>query len=102
VLVIIPSTGVIFFQLIASVMILIGLGLGWAWGVIVMKAALATRPASVVQERLRALEEMSKNATNPSAYMEDQLLSGYMLDTRVSVTYYCLIGFFLYLTASSL
>jgi hypothetical protein len=41
-----PPTGILFIQLMATLSILVGLSIGWAWGVIAMKAALTTRPAA--------------------------------------------------------
>ena len=94
---IVPPSGIFFFHAMAYFSVLVGLGLGWAWGVIVMKAGLATRPASEVQAKYADLEDMAKTAPVPAEFVSSQLLQGYMLDTRVSVTYYCLIGLFIYL-----
>jgi len=69
-----------------------------------MKAALATRPQAETNARLAQLgQEASRNTTNveqasgQSAYAQVLLLDGFMLDTRVTVTYFCMLGLFIYL-----
>lgn len=68
-----------------------------------MKAALATRPAADLEARYALLEQMAKNTTyvsqasGQSQYLQIQIFEGFMLDTRVTLTYFCLIGLFIYL-----
>lgn len=72
-----------------------------------MKAALATRPAADTNARLQQLAQlMPKNLTNveqasgQSKWIRQQIFEGFMLDARVSVTYFCMIGLFVYLVVS--
>ncbi|RDW62426.1 hypothetical protein BP6252_11859 [Coleophoma cylindrospora] len=98
-----PPAGNLFIQLFTSISVLLGLALGWAWGVIAMKAALATRPAADVNARYALLQQMALNATHngtlssPTEYAQIQIFNGFMLDTRVTITYYCMVGLFIYL-----
>ena len=89
-------------HLIAAVTVLLGLTTAWAWGVITMKAALATRPDADRQARLTELHKMavSQNTTDPNTYAEIKVLNGFMLDTSVTGTYFCMIGLYLYLIVS--
>ncbi|RDW66627.1 hypothetical protein BP5796_09376 [Coleophoma crateriformis] len=98
-----PPAGNLFIQLFTSISVLLGLALGWAWGVIAMKAALATCPAAEVNARYALLQQMALNATHngtlssPTEYAQIQIFNGFMLDTRVTITYYCMVGLFIYL-----
>jgi hypothetical protein len=96
-----PPAGILFIQLMATISILVGLSIGWAWGIIAMKAALATRPAADLAARYALLQQMSRNATNTGQatgdFLQIQIFEGFMLDTRVTVTYFCLVGLFVYL-----
>ncbi|EXK24706.1 hypothetical protein FOMG_18584 [Fusarium oxysporum f. sp. melonis 26406] len=87
-------------------MICVGVCLGWAWGVITMKAALATRPQSDVNARYTELQQSApENTTNveqasgQSTYAQVAVFEGFMLDTRVTATYFCMLGLFIYLVA---
>ncbi|KAF7555184.1 hypothetical protein G7Z17_g2376 [Cylindrodendrum hubeiense] len=82
VLFIAPPSGIVFFHLIAAVTVLLGLTTAWAWGVISMKAALATRPDAEMKARYGELQQMAANATNPTQYAKIQIFNGFMLDTR--------------------
>jgi hypothetical protein len=102
-----PPSGVVFIHFAAGVMICVGLALGWAWGVITMKAALATRPLADLQQRYAELQQsMPQNTTNvdqasgQATYQQIAIYEGFMLDTRVSVTYFCMMGLFVYLMVS--
>lgn len=99
-----PPSGVVFIGLMAGVSIILGASLGWAWGTITMKAALATRPAADLQAQYARLQqENTRNTTNSQAasgqstFTQIAIYEGDMLDTRVSVTYFCMIGLFVYL-----
>lgn len=87
----------------AALSILLGLAIGWAWGVIAMKAALATRPAADLTARYALLQQMAQNATNTgqasgeSEYLQIRIFEGVMLDARVTVTYFCMMDLFIYL-----
>ncbi|KAF4450447.1 hypothetical protein F53441_6446 [Fusarium austroafricanum] len=104
VLFIMPPSGVVFIHFAAGVMICFGMALGWAWGVIVMKSALATRPQADLQQRYAELQASApQNTTNvnqasgQATYQQIAIYQGFMLDTRVTVTYFCMIGLFVYL-----
>ncbi|KAF4543501.1 uncharacterized protein LTHEOB_200 [Lasiodiplodia theobromae] len=107
---ILPSTGVVLMSVLGGVSAILGMALGWAWGVITMKAALATRPAADTAAQLAALSQSvaaaaQKNISNPSAssgqsaYAQQLIFDGAMLDARVVATYFCMLGLFIYLMA---
>ncbi|KAM0209453.1 hypothetical protein ACHAQI_006501 [Fusarium lateritium] len=106
VLFIMPPSGVVFIHFMAGLMICVGLAMGWAWGTITMKAALATRPQADLLQRYAELQQsMPQNTTNvgqasgQTTYQQIAIYQGFMLDTRVSVTYFCMMGLFVYLMA---
>lgn len=76
---------------------IIGMALGWAWGTITMKAALATRPAAETLARERQLA-LTAQATGTN--IQVLIFNGFMLDTRVTVTYFCMLLLFIYLMVS--
>lgn len=87
--------------MLATITMLLGICLAWAWGVIAMKAALAARPASDTQARLYALQQAvvsRANATGePAAAIQQELIfDGFMLDARVTVIYFVMICLFVY------
>lgn len=97
----VPPTGIVFLFLLATLTLILGMALGWAWGVIAMKAAMAARPEAETQARLQALGQMAysqANATGQSVPAVQQVLvyNGWMLDSRVTAVYYCLINLFIY------
>ncbi|KAK0622236.1 hypothetical protein DIS24_g11259 [Lasiodiplodia hormozganensis] len=107
---ILPSTGVVLMSVLGGVSAILGMALGWAWGVITMKAALATRPAADTNAQLAALSQTvaaaaQRNISNPSAssgqsaYAQQLIFDGAMLDARVVATYLCMLGLFIYLMA---
>lgn len=99
---IIPPSGVVFIFFLGTLTLLIGIGLAWAWGVIVMKAALAARPQAETQAKLQSLQQAIANqvqATGENAGTVQQkfIYDGFMLDARVSAIYFVLICLFIYL-----
>lgn len=105
---IIPCNGIVFVHLMGGLTMIIGMALGWAWGVISMKAALATRPAAETNARLAQLaaeaqrqQTNTEQATGQSQYTQVLIFEGFMLDTRVTITYFCMLGLFIYLVVSS-
>lgn len=87
--------------MLATITMLLGICLAWAWGVIAMKAALAARPASDTQARLQSLQQAvvsRANATGePAAAIQQELIfDGFMLDARVTVIYFVMICLFIY------
>ncbi|KAK2475969.1 hypothetical protein H9L39_11193 [Fusarium oxysporum f. sp. albedinis] len=91
-----PPAGIVFTELIITITVLLGCALSWAWGVITMKAAVATWPQADKQARFATLQQEAANTTNPLQYAKVQILNGYMLDTNVTITYFCMMGLFVY------
>ncbi|KAF4952755.1 hypothetical protein FGADI_6508 [Fusarium gaditjirri] len=96
-----PPSGTIFINLIAAITVMLGVTTAWGWGLITMKAALATRSDAHTQSRLAELQRMaaSQNATDPHIFAEVKILNGFMLDLNVTATYFCMICLYLYLIA---
>ncbi|PCD27210.1 hypothetical protein FGRA07_02349 [Fusarium graminearum] len=106
VLFIMPPSGVVFIHVLAGLMICFGMAFGWAWGAMAMKAALATRPDADLMQRYGELQaSIPQNTTNvgqasgQTTYQQIAIYQGFMLDARISVTYFCLLGLFVYLMA---
>ncbi|KAJ5688981.1 hypothetical protein N7462_003373 [Penicillium macrosclerotiorum] len=104
VLFMVPPTGIVFIFFLGMLTLIFGMALGWAWGVIAMKAALAARPAADTQAKLQALGQRAysiSNSTGQSLATVEQVLvyEGFMLDARVTAVYFCLICFLIYLLA---
>ncbi|CDM35944.1 hypothetical protein DTO013E5_5452 [Penicillium roqueforti] len=102
VLFMVPPTGIVFIFLLGTLTVIIGMALGWAWGVITMKAAMAARPAAETQANLQSLGQAAYSQANSTgqavAEVQKELIyNGWMLDARVTVVYYCLICLFIYL-----
>jgi hypothetical protein len=105
VLFMVPPTGIVFIFILAALTLIIGMALGWAWGVIAMKAAMAARPAAETQAKIQALGQMAYAQANstgqPILLLEQELVySGFMLDARVTAVYFCLICLMVYLLVS--
>lgn len=105
VLFMVPPTGIVFVFILGALTLVIGMALGWAWGVIAMKAALAARPAAETQARLQSLNQMASSQANstgqPVAAVQQVLIyEGWMLDARVTAVYFCLICMLIYLLVS--
>lgn len=95
----VPPSGVILVFLLGGTTIVVGMALGWAWGTITMKAAQAARPAAQTAARLAALAQTAQaTGTNPQILIFD----GFMLDTRVTVTWLCMLLLFIYLMVSEI
>ncbi|KAI5205514.1 hypothetical protein AUEXF2481DRAFT_1912 [Aureobasidium subglaciale EXF-2481] len=96
-----PPSGVVLVFLLGGFTMILGMGLAWAWGVIAMKAALATRPQAETQARLQALGQQAARNVGATTYSPVSVLiyNGFMLDNRVTVTYFCMLGLFVYLMA---
>ncbi|RSL98392.1 hypothetical protein CEP52_010374 [Fusarium oligoseptatum] len=77
-----PPSGVLFLQVVAGLMVGLGLCLGWEWGCIAMKNTTNVDQAS-----------------GQPTYFQIAIYQGFMLDSRVSVTYFCMMGLFIYLMA---
>lgn len=106
VLLIVPCNGIVFIHVMGGLTMIVGMAAGWAWGVISMKAALATRSVAETNARLQQLaaqavrmQPHTEQATGQSIYTQVLIFEGFMLDTRVTITYFCMIGLFVYLVA---
>lgn len=88
----------------AGVSICVGLAVGWVWGVITMKAALATRPDEDLQAQYAKLQQSISQgdiqASGPTPALQVALYDGFFLDTRVSICTFCMISLFIYLMVS--
>lgn len=98
----VPPAGVVFVFFLGMLTLLIGMALAWAWGVIVMKAALAARPQAETQAKLQTLQQEIMNqvnatGANPALLQQEYIYDGFMLDTRVTVIYFVLMCLFIYL-----
>ncbi|KAF2098023.1 hypothetical protein NA57DRAFT_76820 [Rhizodiscina lignyota] len=103
---IIPCNGIVFIQALGCLTLLLGMAMGWGWGVITMKAALSTRPAAETQARLQELgrtaQQLANNteqASGQAEYTQILVFEGFMLDTRISITYFGMICIFVYFMA---
>ena len=106
VLFIVPCNGIVFIHVIGGLTMIVGMAAGWLWGLISMKASLATRPAAETNARLAQLaaeavrqQRNTEQATGQSIFTQVLIFEGFMLDTRVTITYFCIIGLFVYLVA---
>lgn len=100
VILILPPSGVVLVFVLGSATMILGMSLAWAWGVIAMKAALATRPQAETLAREQLLAQQASTISTPGySPLQVLIFDGFMLDTRVSVTYFCMIGLFVYLMA---
>ncbi|KAH6718831.1 hypothetical protein BKA61DRAFT_712814, partial [Leptodontidium sp. MPI-SDFR-AT-0119] len=101
---ILPPAGIALTTFMGGLMMIIGMALGWAWGVIVAKAALAARPAA---DTTRIVEALGRQAAavsqetnvDSSITYQDLIYSGFVLDGRVTAVYFVLILVFIYLMA---
>jgi hypothetical protein len=105
VLFMVPPSGIVFIFILGAFTLILGMALGWAWGVIAMKAALAARPAAETNAQLQALGQEAYSISNstgqPLASVQQVLVyEGWMLDVRVTVIYFSLICLMVYLLVS--
>lgn len=101
----VPPSGILFIFILGAFTLVLGMAVGWAWGVIAMKAALAARPAAETNAKLQALGQAAyaqANSTGQPVASVQQILiyEGWMLDTRVTAIYFSLICFMVYLLVS--
>ena len=102
----VPPTGIVFIFILGALTLIVGMALGWAWGVIAMKAAYAARPEAETQARLQALGQTAYSVGNSTgqsvAAVEQKLVySGWMLDARVTAVFFSLVCFMIYLLVSN-
>lgn len=104
VLFIVPPASILFVYLLAALSLLLGMCLAWAWGLLMMKAALAARPEAETEQTLQALQQAAiaqANQTGQSVAWEAQVLvhEGFMLDARVTAVFYVMSCVFIYALA---
>lgn len=100
-LLIIPPASILFVYLLATLTLLFGMCLAWAWGLLTMKAALAARPAAETAMKFQALREQAgaeaqQTGEDPTWLAEILVHDGFMLDARVTIIYYVMGCAFIY------
>ncbi|SPJ75903.1 related to membrane protein [Fusarium torulosum] len=100
----VPPASMFFIYLLAAFSLLLGMCLAWCWGLLTMKAALATRSSTETQARFELLEQTAQEIagqTGQSPAWEGQILihEGFMLDTRVTVVFFAMGCIFIYAVA---
>jgi len=88
-----PPNGVVFVFLLGGLTLLIGMGLGWAWGELTMKAALSTRSPA---ETLAREQMLGRTAQQTGTSTQILVYEGFMLDNRVTVTWFAMLLLFIY------
>jgi hypothetical protein len=96
-----PPSGIVFIFVLAALTLLLGMALAWAWGAIVVKAALAARSKLETQARLQALGQQAVSQANltgqsVASAQRELIYNGFMLDTGETVAYFALICLFIY------
>ncbi|KAG6006708.1 hypothetical protein E4U21_006783 [Claviceps maximensis] len=104
VLFIVPPAGILMVYLLASLSLLLGMCLAWAWGLLTMKAAFAVRSDAEMQGLLQSLQQqvaaVAKQTGQPPAAISSKLIfDGFLLDARVVVIYYVMCCVFIYALA---
>ncbi|KOS23185.1 Uncharacterized protein ESCO_003352 [Escovopsis weberi] len=104
VLVMVPPAGILLLYLMVTVTLMLGMCLAWAWGLLVMKVALAARPASETAAKLQALAQAAvARAQQTGGSPSDEALvlihDGFMLDARVTVVFFVMCLAFIYALA---
>ncbi|OAA38823.1 hypothetical protein NOR_06476 [Metarhizium rileyi] len=104
VLYIVPPAGILMIYLLASLSLLLGMCLAWAWGLLAMKAAFAVRPDEETQALLQSLQQQAATLANqtgqpPAAVAQKLIYDGFMLDARVVVVYFVMCCLFIYALA---
>ena len=94
-----PPAGIVFIYLLAAATMLIGMCLAWAWGLLTMKIAVLVRDDDLYNSRMQSLQQqaMSQNTTAPALYISNAVYTGALLDTNVTVVYFCMGLFFIYI-----
>ncbi|KAG6132267.1 hypothetical protein E4U12_003272 [Claviceps purpurea] len=101
---IVPPAGILMVYLLASISLLVGMCLAWAWGLLAMKAAFAVRSDDEMQRLLQSLQQQAVAIANqtgqPAAAISAKLVyDGFLLDARVVAIYYVMSCVFIYLLA---
>ncbi|KAK2591383.1 hypothetical protein QQS21_010927 [Conoideocrella luteorostrata] len=104
VLYIVPPAGILMIYLLASLSLLLGMCLAWAWGLLSMKAAFAVRSDAEMQALLQSLQQQAAMLANqtgqpPSAVATKLIYDGFLLDARVIAIFYVMCCVFIYALA---
>ncbi|GAB0133087.1 hypothetical protein EsDP_00001503 [Epichloe bromicola] len=104
VLYIVPPAGILMVYLLASLSLLSGMCLAWAWGLLAMKAAFAVRSDTEMQGLLQSLQQQASVIANqtgqpPAAVANKLVFDGFLLDARVIAIFYVMCCVFIYALA---
>jgi hypothetical protein len=101
-----PPSNILFLYILASFSLLLGMCLAWAWGLLSMKAALSARPDDETRIKVQALQQAAVMRAGAGATKEEVQIAatnlvhdGFMLDIRVTVTFFALGCLFIYVLA---
>ncbi|KAJ7679684.1 hypothetical protein B0H17DRAFT_1077726 [Mycena rosella] len=81
-----PSLALSVFVL-ASITLLLGMLLGWAWGAACMAAALSVQDKALLAARQVAAQKSLVAGISPTVQIQSLVFHGYFLDTRSSAVY---------------
>lgn len=101
VLMIVPPANVLSAYLLAGLTLLLGMCMGWAWGLVTMKAALAVRSDAETQQILAQLGEAAvarakQTGEDPASAAQILLHDGFTLDARITTVYFVMGLVFIY------
>lgn len=101
---IVPPSSILIVYLLATLSLLFGMCLAWAWGLVTMKAALAARPDSQTMAKLLQLKEQAaaqaqESGEGVTATAEKLIHDGFMFDARIIVIFYVMSCVFVYVMA---
>ncbi|KAG6003381.1 hypothetical protein E4U43_000926 [Claviceps pusilla] len=104
VLFIVPPAGILMVYLLASLSLLLGMCLAWAWGLLTMKAAFAVRSESEMQSLRQSLQQQVAVVVNqtgqpPALVTSELVFDGFFLDAPVVAIYYVMCCVFIYALA---
>ena len=101
---IVPPSSILIVYLLATLSLLFGMCLAWAWGLVTMKAALAARPdsqtmAKLLQLKEQAVSQAQQSGQSVTATEEKLIHDGFMFDARIIVIFYVMSCVFVYVMA---
>jgi hypothetical protein len=100
----VPPDGNLFLYTLMSASMLLGMCTAWAWGILTMYCAQAVRSDAEMAAKMESLNQLAAEAaqrTGETVAWEAQGLGneGYLLDTRVTVVYFVMCSFFIYVVS---
>ncbi|KAG5980428.1 hypothetical protein E4U55_004029 [Claviceps digitariae] len=104
VLFIVPPAGILMVYLLASLSLLLGMCLAWAWGLLTMKAAFAVRSDAEMRGLVQSFRQQVTVVANqtgqpPAAISSKLVYDGFFLDARVVTIHYVMCCVFIYALA---